>query len=285
MSGITPGPAGVTQRYLYRSKAGTTAPLWFIGALGDNTSTTFLDTTTDAAASATSPASDTSGLQMPAGQVLPGAAALPVSGTGWALPAGGWTVIGNGQQVIRYSGIAGNTLTGIPAAGPGAITAAVNFNSTVTGAPMLIGVNAVGSTGLAAALIAGAPINIWVQIDDQSAQSALAARVGGSGIIEQLIVDERRGEPSLIALCTADLALYSRPIVTVRYTTFDPKSRSGRPVRVHLTQPAIDQTLVIQDVTIATGTGPARFTVTASSVRYALEDLLRRMVGTLEEGF
>jgi hypothetical protein len=167
----------------------------------------------------------------------------------------------------------------------GAITAAVNYNSTITGAPMLLAVNTVGSAALAAPLIKGAPINIWVQVDDQGAQTALAARVGGSGIVEQLIVDERRGEPSLIALCTADLALYGRPIVTIQYTTFDPKSRAGRPVRVHLAQPAIDQTLVIQDVTISTGTGPPRFAVTASSVRTSLEDLLRRMVGTLEEGF
>jgi hypothetical protein len=142
-----------------------------------------------------------------------------------------------------------------------------------------------GVTGNGTAIREGAPVNLWVQVDDTAAQTALAARVGGSGVIEQLIVDERRGIPSLIALATADLAMYGRPIVTVQYTTFDPKSRSGRPVHVHLAQPAIDQTLVIQDVTITTGTGPARFAVTASSVRTSLEDLLRRMVGTLEEGF
>jgi hypothetical protein len=284
ITGISSGPAGVTGRRLYRSKANTTTPLYGVASWPDNTTSSFLDAVADAALNTadTPPATDSSGLQMPAGQVLPGAASMPVSGTGWARAAGGWAVVGNGAQVIRYTGISGNSLTGIPATGPGAIVAAVNYNSTLTGAPMLLGVG-----GLSSALRAGAPVNIWVQVDDTAAQAALAARVGGSGIVEHLIVDERRGEPSLVALCTADLALYSRPIVTVRYTTFDPKSRSGRPVRVHLTQPAIDQTLTIQDVTIATsdGHGPPRFTVTASSIRTSLEDLLRRMVGTLEEGF
>lgn len=280
LSGVSTGPAGVTSRKVYRTAANTGAPLKLLATLADNTTTSYLDALGDGSLGAAPPATDTSALQMPAGQVLPGAASMPVSGTGWARAAGGWVVVGNGQQVIRYTGITGNQITGIPASGAGAITAAVNYNSTITGAPMLIGV-----TGLGAALIAGAPINIWVQVDDAAAQSALAARVGGSGIVEQLIVDERRGEPSLLALCTADLALYGRPIVTIQYTTFDPKSRSGRPVRVHLAQPAIDQTLVIQDVTIGSFETRARFSVTASSIRTSLEDLLRRMVGTLEEGF
>ncbi|HXU05226.1 MAG TPA: hypothetical protein VN903_29910 [Polyangia bacterium] len=281
LSGVSTGPAGVTARKVYRTAANLT-PLKLLTTLANNTATTYADAQADATLGATAPATDSSGLTMPAGQVLPGAAAMSVSGTGWALPAGGWAIIGNGQQIIRYTGISGNQITGIPATGAGAITAAVNYNSTVTGAPMLIGVG-----GLGTALILGAPVNIWVQVDDTAAQAALAARVGGSGIVEQLIIDERRGEPSLLALCNADLALYGRPIVTIRYTTFDLNSRAGRPVRVHLAQPAIDQTLTIQDVTIATsdGTGPPRLTVTASSIRTSLEDLLRRMVGTLEEGF
>jgi hypothetical protein len=283
LTGISTGPAGVTARKLYRSAANTVSPLKLVANLGDNATTTYVDALFDAGLGATAPATDTSGLTMPAGQVLPGAAAMPVSGTGWARAAGGWAIIGNGAQVIRYTAISGNQLTGIPASGAGAITAAVNYNSTITGAPMLTGVS-----GLGAALIAGAPINIWVQVDDPAAQSVLAARVGGTGIVEQLIVDERRGEPSLIALCTADLALYSRSLLTVRYTCFDPKTRSGRLVRIHLATPVIDVTLMIQDVTIEKPTGSdalPRFTVTASSVRTSLPDLLRRMVGELEEGF
>jgi hypothetical protein len=279
LSGISPGPAGVIYRRLYRTLANA-SQLKLFDVLYDNTATTYLDVLADSQAQGNAPTTDTSGLQMAAGQVLPGAASMPVSGTGWARSAGGWAVVGNGQQTIRYTGISGNTLTGIPASGPGAVIAAVNYNSTLTGAPMLLGV-----TGITVGLRDGAPVNIWVQRDDTAAQAALAARVGGSGIIENLIVDERRGEPSLQALCDADLARYGRPIVTVRYTAFDPKSRSGRPVRVAIPSLGIDQTLTIQDVTITHDGTIARFQVTASSVRTSLEDLLRRMVGTLEEGF
>jgi hypothetical protein len=277
---IAVGPASVTARRLYRTAAGQTA-LKFLGILNDNTQTQFGDVGPDGVLGAVAPGVDTSGLQMPAGQVLPGAPTIPVSGTAWARAAGGWAVIGNGQQVIRYTGISGNTITGIPASGAGAIAAAVNYNSTISGAPMLIGV-----AGLGAALILGAPVNIWVQVDDTSAQAALAARVGGSGIIENLIVDERRGEPSLTAICVADVAMYGYAILTARYTTFDPKSRSGRQVRINLPTIGItNQYLVLQDVTITQGDGPPQFTCIASTVRTSFEDLLRRLVGTLEEGF
>jgi len=286
LSGIAVGPSGVTAREIYRTAANQT-PLKLLAVWADNTTTTGLDVLADSTLGAAPPGADTSGIQMPAGQVLPGAATVPVSSTGWALPSGGWAVVGNGQQVIRYTGVSGNTITGIPATGNGSLTAAVNYNSTISGAPLLLGVNAAGFTGLGAALIKGAPVNIWIEYTDTIAASELAARVGGSGIVDQLIVDERRGETSLLALCRADLALYSRPIVTVRYTAFDPRSRAGRQVQILLTQPAINRVLTIQDVTITTsGTNSRpRFAVTASSVHTSLEDLLRRMVGTLEEGF
>jgi hypothetical protein len=280
LSGMSPGPSGTIYRYLWRTAANASR-LQFLYGYADNTTTTHTDSAADATLTGDAPTVDTSGLQMPAGQVLPGSATMPVSGTGWTVPGGGWAVVGNGDQVVRYSGVSGNQIAGIPATGPGAIVAAVNYQSTVTGAPMLTGV-----TGNATGIREGAPVNIWVQVDDAAAQAELAARVGGSGVIEHLISDERRGEASLNALATADLALYARPIVTVRYATFDPKSKSGRPVRVTLPALGIDQTLMIQDVTID-NVGPTvpRFTVTASSVRSSLEDVLRQLVGTLEEGF
>jgi len=279
ISGVSVGPTGVTGRKVYRTPANQST-LKLLALWSDNTTTTGQDNLADSTLGAVAPATDTSGLQMAAGQVLPGAASMPVSGTGWARAAGGWVIVGNGQQVIRYTGIAGNAITGIPATGPGAIIAAVNYNSTLTGAPMLLGLSAT------TAIRKGTAVAIWVQRDDPAAQAALAARVGGSGIVEHLIVDERRGEQSLLALCDADLAMYGRPIVTVRYVSFDPKTRSGRPVTIAIAQPPINQTLMIQDVTIdAFAPGPPHFTVTASSQRTSLEDLLRRMVGTLEEGF
>ena len=100
------------------------------------------------------------------------------------------------------------------------------------------------------------------------------------------ILDERRGEPSLTAICVADVAMYGYAILTARYTTLDPKSRSGRQVRINLPTIGItNQYLVLQDVTITQGDGPPQFACIASSVRTSFEDLLRRLAGTLEEGF
>jgi len=286
LTGIAVGPPGTLYRRIYRSAANT-SQLRFIDGFADNTSTSYLDQRADSLLTFNAPTTDTSGLQMPAGQVLPGATALPVSSTGWARAAGGWAVVGNGEQVIRYGGVTGNQLTGIPAAGNGAIAAPVNYNSTISGAPMVTGIPASGTGSIAApGLRDGAPVNIWVQYDDATAQANLGARVGGSGIIENLIVDERRGEASLRSLCLADVAMYGYAITQARYTCFDPKSKSGRPIKINLPGVGITgQILVIQDVSITTGSDPPRFTVQASSVRASFEDLLRRLTGTLEEGF
>ena len=192
--------------------------------------------------------------------------------------AGGWVIVG--QQVIRYTGIAGNSLTGIPPVGTGAIIAPINYNATALAAPALLGV-----TGLAVPLVKGAPVNIFVQRDDLDAQAVLAAIDGSDGIVEHLIVDERRGEASLSALCDADLALFSLPLVTVTYATRDVKTKSGKTIAINLTSPAIAITLTIQtvdisEIGIAHGLAP-RYSVSASNVDFSLDDLLRRMASTL----
>lgn len=48
LSAIPTGPAGTTARYLYRSKANTTAPLYLCGIISDNSTTTFSDPAADA---------------------------------------------------------------------------------------------------------------------------------------------------------------------------------------------------------------------------------------------
>jgi hypothetical protein len=280
LSGIAVGPSATTARNVYRSAAGTTTPLRLLATIADNATTTYSDTTADAALGATAPATDNSGLPIPAGQIPAGATALPVTSTVWARSDGGWAIVGNGDVVVRYTGISGNNLIGIPASGNGAILAPINYNSTITGAAMLTGV-----TGLQAALNVGAPVAIWVQVDNADAQTALKNRIGGDGVVEFVIVDQRRGEPSLTALCLADLQRYAYPQLTAAYTTFDAKSRSGRPV--HVTLWGLDLSLVITEVTIdhvGTG-GPPQFHVTAGTNTLSLQDILRRLSADLSEGF
>jgi hypothetical protein len=276
LSAIPVGPSGTTSRKLYRTTAGG-AQLLLLATLADNTTTTYTDSTPDASLGANAPGADTSALTQPTGQVNPGAASLITSGGAFSA-GGGWAVIGS--QVVRYTGLSGNTLTGIPASGAGAITAPISYNATVTAAPALIGVS-----GLVYALTKGTPVHVWVVRDDLAAQSARAQTTGTDGVVEHVISDERRGEASLAALCDADLVQFSRPLVTVRYATRDTRTKSGKPVVFNLVSPAIAETLLIQSVDIDQfELDPARAprcVVVASTARFSVEDILRRLAGTL----
>jgi hypothetical protein len=158
------------------------------------------------------------------------------------------------------------------------------FYGTLTGVPP----SGVGS--IAVPLVQGAPVNLWVQRDDAAAQAVQAAidtangRTPADGIYEgPPLVDERRNEASLIALCDATLARFASPIVSVTYATRDVKTQIGKTVHINLASPAIGPIdLVIQDVTISeidvVPSVAPKFTVMASSVRFSLPDLLRRLL-------
>lgn len=269
------GAAGVIGRRLYRSKANLD-PLLLISGF-DNSAGVITDTTADAALGGPPPASDTSGLVQPTGQVLAGATSMIVANTGAFETAGGWAVVGNGEQVIRYTTKTLTALTGIPAAGAGALQASVSYNSTITASPALVGV-----AGLSDAVIRNSPIHVWVQRDDLAAQAAMAALDGsGDGVYEHIWSDERRTETSLRQVCDAQLALYSRPLVTVTYASRDLKTKSGKTIAIALTTPDIHESLTIQDVTISElgirGLAP-KFTVTASTVRQSFEAILQTLI-------
>jgi len=272
------GPAAVIARELYMSPVANQIRR-HIGTINDNVLPSLDITNSDAsiANGVLEPTADTSGLQQPNGQVNPGAAVLPVASAAPFRSSGGWATLAGGQT-IRYSGITGQSLSGIPASGSGAILTTVLYGQQALPAPMLIGV-----TGLTRPMLKGSAVHIWIQRDDLLAQAEHAARTGGDGIVEFLIVDARRGVDSLADRWEADLALCSRPIVTISYATRDLKTKSGKPIVVNLPPPlSIVQTLTIQEVTIteidiAPGLAP-RFTVKASSVRFSLEDTLRRLI-------
>jgi len=274
---IPKGASAVTARELYMSPVGsTTRKLALVVANNIDTTATIVASDATLAGAAGEPVADTSGLQQPQGQVNPGSPTLPVAAAATFRPTGGWVVLGGGQ-VVRYTGISGQSLTGIPADGAGAISITVLYGQQARPAAMLTGV-----TGILVPILKGAAVHIWVQRDDPLAQAEQAARAGGDGVVEQLLVDTRRGLESLTARCDADLALFSRPIVTVSYATRDLKTKSGKQVVINLDRPRIAETLTIQDVTIteidiSPGLAP-RFMVRASTVRFSLEDTLRRLI-------
>lgn len=285
-SGIALGPGATTSRKLYRTIVNG-AQLNLQQTIANNTVTTgATDNTADGSLGATAPGSDTSGFTQPAGQVVAGATSVITAGAGAFAPTGGWARPPSGQ-VFRYTGISGNTLTGVPSSGVGSIQTTMPYNTALIPAPALVGVS-----GLTQALAKGSPVHIWVQRDDLSAQAQAAARettpdYTSDGIHEFTVVDDRRGATSLIALCDAHLQKFSRPIVTVAYATRDKKTKAGKTVHIDLAEPLIAADLVIQEVTITeidvapSGLAP-RYTVTASSVRFSLEDLLRRLLADAE---
>jgi hypothetical protein len=291
VTAVALGASPTTSREIYRTAVQTTqaaaltAQLKLLTTIANNTSTgPYVDSTADGSLGANAPTSDTSGITFAGGQVNAGSPSLLTASAAPFQSGGGWVLLGSGQAA-RYTGITGNTLTGIPASGPGAILTTVLYGSQVLPAPALTGV-----TGNALAIPKGTPVNLWVQRDDLTAQAEQAAIDLANGVTPAdgvyegpPIVDERRGEASLIALCDATLAKRSRPLVTVTYATRDPKTKSGKTIHVNLTTPPIGPLdLTIQEVTIdqigvAAGTLP-RFSVTASNERFSLDDLLRQLI-------
>lgn len=298
LSNIPIGPSGTTGRDLYRSAAGATQ-LKALHSIADNSTTTYADTTADASLGANAPSSDTSGLSQPQGQVNAGATSILVASAADFVSGGGWVLANN--QPIRYTGLSGSALTGVPATGPGSIASTLLYGVAITPTPALTAVNGVYGADLAMAK--GASVSVWVQRDDLAAQAVLAdleVGDGGSpsdGVREDVIVDERRSEDSLIALCDARLAQFSAPVVGLTFTIRDRNARIGRTVRVDLVgfydSSFYDDTFylaydgsaaiplqgsfVIQQVDITldeTDDDPLR-AVTASSALFTLADLLR----------
>jgi len=287
IAGVGIGPSGTTSRKVYRTDVGGSS-LKLQQTIANNTASVGVqDVTPDVSLGAAAPVADTAALTQAFGQFNAGSTSILTNGAGSFSASGGWFITSSGER-IRYTGISGNSLTGIPASGIGSILTSVPYSSLVVPVPALTGV-----TGLTLAMQRGTPVHIWVQRDTLPAQATQAAIDAANGVVPAdgiyegpPIVDGRRGEDSLNALCDATLRLFSTPIVTVTYATRDTKTRAGKPIVVNLASPPISETLTVQDVTIdeidiAPGLAP-KFTATASTWQSSLEDLIRRMAASLD---
>jgi len=282
LSGIATGVAAVTARKLYRTAAGQTA-LKLLTTIVDNATTTFLDAIADAALGAAAPTSDASGLQQPAGVVLAGSTTLIMAGTA-GMPSAGWAVIGNGEQVIRYTAITGQTLTGIPATGIGAITASIAYNSTITASPQLAGIPATGANAITVQINRGDPVNLLVTVDDVAAQLAFKNALADptfDGVQEDYLSDNRLSATEARSRARGWLNLRKDVHVAVHATTRDINSRSGTTLVVNLGSFGLyTREFTIQHVTetaFQSGTLMPTFDLDATSVRFTFEDWLRIM--------
>ena len=276
LTGIAVGPAGTTYREVYQTAAGG-AQLKLQQTIANNTATTATASAADAALGANAPITDTSGLTPVSGNVLAGATALPTPGAGPFDAAGGWVIIG--QQVVRYTGITGNTLTGIPASGAGAITTTVPYGSQVVAAPALTGIPASGASAILYAIQAGDPVNLRVILEDLDAQAGIAARLGSTDgiIVGDLIQDGRISETEARARGRAVIITRSAIEESISYQTHDKNTRAGRTISVDLPAPtSVTASFKVQRVTIR-GFSPSILPtrrVEASSRRVSLEALV-----------
>ena len=277
--GIVVGSGATNARKVYRTITNGTQ-LKLLTTLANNTATTLpaVDTAADGTLGANVPITDTSGLAGgAAGQVPAGSTTIPVASVAPFSPEG-WAQIDT--QVIRYRGVSATDLTGVPATGIGSLQTTVPYNSPIVVVPQLIGIPASGTGAITLRILQGDAVNLLVIVDDPDAQAALAAVLGGDGVVEEFQQDNRISSAEATARANALLALKRDPRTTVRYQVRDPSTRSGASVTVDLPAPTnLTGTYRVQDVTISGFLGTATypvFDVVASSVRFTFEDLLRR---------
>lgn len=189
--------------------------------------------------------------------VAAGATTIAVDECGWYVY--GSTVRSGPNSAISYTGVSVN-------AGPGTLT---------------------GVSGVSHDLAQGETIHVYAKADDVTAQTALAAALGGgqSGIAVRQRADGRLGYPECLKRASSELAFFKNALDKVTYTTTNPYTRAGRNVTVTLTTPTtINATLRIQECliqgrravpsgTLAAGPRLDR-TVTASPVYRTLVDTL-----------
>lgn len=280
---IAIGPSGTTDRELYMSAAGGGARKRAL-AIANNTATTGTIVMSDAtlAGEMAEPTVDTSGLDQPSGQVLPGATSILVAGTAPFRSAGGWAF--TGTQVIRYTGFSGSSLTGIPASGIGSIQQALTYNTVIAAAPCLIGIPSSGAGSIIYAITKGEPVNLYVTVEDTDAQAGLQSLLSAAApVVRELIPplkDERVNREQAIARATAYLSLRAYPGVRVGpYLSKDVNNRVNLDVNITITAPAVvNDTFQIQSVTISNFTPNIMpdYQVTGSDELLSIEELLAR---------
>lgn len=278
LNNVAPGPTGTTGRNIYRTDAGG-SQLKKLTTLSNNTTTSYLDAAASVSGSNV-PTVNTAGFVEQTGSIVPGVTTLPVTFIDRYASGGGWIAVGS--LLIRYTGISGYNLTGIPASGIGSVSSPISFGSIADPQPALLGV-----TGLTVSLPVNSPVNVWIQKDDLAAQAIMAALERDEsnnptdGIHEYTITDERIRADTAEQWAETDLSIFSLPIVAIKYPTFDVKSGAGKTIPVDLPAPQDYsgsmriQSVEISEIDVADGKWP-QFDVAASSVRFSFEDLIRR---------
>jgi hypothetical protein len=286
-------PSGFTGLNLYRTAANGAQLKRLATAV--NPAVDYIDSAADATLGANVPTADTSGVVASSStNIPPGAATMIVTSTAPFVADGGAGWVRVGDLVIRYTGTGTNTLTGIPTAGPGAITAAIRYGAQVLVQPRLVGIPAAGLGAILTAIKKGDTLALRVEVEDAAAIAAMAERlkvpgqaaVTADGIIEEFVSDGRFGLVELTAHCQATLLEHKDPSRTLTFTSRDDSLQVGRLLQVNISTPPIAGTFRIQRITfseiaITGGLGRVRplRTIEATTKLFTFTNLLRQLRG------
>jgi hypothetical protein len=193
-----------------------------------------------------------------------GATSISVADVSGLSPTGGAGILGS--RVLAYLSLSG-------AVGAGVVNLAAPLTQPVLQADWKYG--------------GGTPFRPFVVVEDLQSQRTMGAielDINGlptDGVHEYLIDDDTLvTTDQCLARGLSDLQLFSRPLVTLTYSTRDPLSKSGKRVRVNLTNPPVVGEFIIQEVSIdqyrdAGDKVRPRYNVTAdSAARFNFNDLL-----------
>jgi hypothetical protein len=290
---IPAAPAGFTGINLYRTVVNGSQLKRLATAV--NPAVDYVDSAADGTLGANAPAADTSGVIANTNlNVAAGSTELIVTSTDpFAADGGsGWARIGD--LVIYYSGIGVNKLTGVPASGPGSLSATVRYGAQILVQPRLVGIPTSGTGAILVAIKKGDAIALRVEVEDAAAIAVMADRlklpgqaaVTADGIIEDLVTDSRFELPELLNQCRAKLAERKSPRLTLTFESRDDSLQVGRLVTVNTTQPPIAgtfriQTIAFSEIAISGGRGTVRAlrTVTATNQLFTFANLLRQLRG------
>ena len=282
LTGIATGPTGTTSRKIYRTTVGGSQHK-LQQTIANNTATSGVtDNTADGSLGANAPVGDTSGLTQPTGQVAQGATTIPMASPAPFESTGGWVQISS--QMIRYTGLSGNTLTGIPTSGIGSVVSAIQYGNQALAAPALKGVPASGDGALLYSVAKGDEANILVSVEDPLAIDYLAFTLSTptfthNGIIEEYIIDNRLSINEALSRAQSTLELRNQIELMLEYETRDFNARAGRYAEVDVTDLQTTEIFHIQDVTITEfhpDLAPLRHVKAATrATKFTFDDLLR----------
>ena len=170
-----------------------------------------------------------------------------------ALPpdAPAWALVGN-QVIFALDFDTGpNRLIQIPASGYGSIQAAIESGTEVSWLPYLVNIPDTGDMSIRISQPEGTEVVMRLQVDNTTAQAALAAVEGGDGIHEHLVQDGRLSVTGAQARALAELDDFGASVQSIRYRTRDTRTRTGRTVTVSLPAPtSLSGAFLIRTVTI-----------------------------------